>query len=92
MRDDKPDVCCINGEDEKKCVSRQSQKDLAADPEFVAAWAEARERQKTASPPCKNKEPLCNFWRDTGECDKNPGYMLTNCRISCTECWKSPTA
>ena len=35
---------------------------------------------------CRNKHELCNFWASIGECDKNPGYMKTNCAPSCKSC------
>ena len=25
----------------------------------------------------------CKMWAEAGECEKNPGYMLKNCKISC---------
>lgn len=25
----------------------------------------------------------CDFWASVGECEKNPGYMLTSCSLSC---------
>lgn len=25
----------------------------------------------------------CEFWAESGECDRNPGYMLSNCAKSC---------
>ena len=35
---------------------------------------------------CKNKHELCSFWAMHGECDKNPGYMKTNCAPACLSC------
>ncbi len=29
--------------------------------------------------------PACKGWAERGECDANPGYMLTNCAKSCEE-------
>ncbi len=26
----------------------------------------------------------CEFWAESGECDRNPGYMLSNCAKSCS--------
>ena len=35
---------------------------------------------------CVDYNENCNFWAETGECAKNPGYMLPNCRQACDEC------
>uniref|UniRef100_A0A7S3QKD7 procollagen-proline 4-dioxygenase n=1 Tax=Dunaliella tertiolecta TaxID=3047 RepID=A0A7S3QKD7_DUNTE len=34
----------------------------------------------------------CLSWAFFGECEKNPGYMLTNCRKSCKQCGKDKGA
>eukprot|EP00058_Branchiostoma_floridae_P010495 XP_002595983.1 hypothetical protein BRAFLDRAFT_128083 [Branchiostoma floridae] len=35
---------------------------------------------------CADDNGGCAGWAADGECDLNPGYMLTNCRLSCGEC------
>jgi hypothetical protein len=35
---------------------------------------------------CEDVEPRCPEWQQQGECQKNPGYMLQNCRKSCQSC------
>mmetsp|Transcript_3559 Transcript_3559/g.7360 ORF Transcript_3559/g.7360 Transcript_3559/m.7360 type:complete len:235 (-) Transcript_3559:90-794(-) len=35
--------------------------------------------------------PSCGEWRDQGECDNNPNYMLENCKKSCNEALGSET-
>merc|ERR1712038_1938041 len=35
---------------------------------------------------CKNRHADCAFWSLLGECDENPGYMLTNCAPVCNTC------
>ena len=35
---------------------------------------------------CKDKNKHCKFWASTGECRKNPKYMLSNCSKSCGNC------
>ncbi|XP_078617928.1 uncharacterized protein LOC144885728 isoform X1 [Branchiostoma floridae x Branchiostoma japonicum] len=35
---------------------------------------------------CVDDNASCAGWAADGECDLNPGYMLTNCRLSCGEC------
>eukprot|EP00039_Didymoeca_costata_P004091 m.71279 g.71279 ORF g.71279 m.71279 type:complete len:322 (-) comp12230_c0_seq4:86-1051(-) len=41
--------------------------------------------QKTASG-CSNANQHCEGWAATGECDKNPGYMLVYCKKACKVC------
>ena len=31
-------------------------------------------------------QPRCPQWTDRGECNANPGYMLSTCRLSCKSC------
>ncbi len=38
------------------------------------------------TPPCLDEEQECGMWADSGECEKNPNYMMNNCRISCLVC------
>lgn len=35
---------------------------------------------------CVNGDDRCQTWADAGECDQNPFFMKTNCRVSCKEC------
>ncbi len=35
---------------------------------------------------CNDNHPQCQEWSEVGECDKNPGYMLAQCRLSCNVC------
>lgn len=35
---------------------------------------------------CKNRHAECAYWALEGECDANPGYMLTNCAPVCKTC------
>lgn len=35
---------------------------------------------------CQNRNELCAFWAVIGECEKNAGYMKTNCAPSCLTC------
>lgn len=32
---------------------------------------------------CEDKSDRCRGWANTGECDKNPSFMLENCKWSC---------
>ena len=40
-----------------------------------------------ANAPCIDEEPTCATWADSGECEKNPTYMMHSCRKSCTKCY-----
>lgn len=36
---------------------------------------------------CKDLYPVaCETWGQSGECDKNPGWMNTNCEKTCKQC------
>jgi len=35
---------------------------------------------------CKDTNEFCATWSKMGECQKNPGWMLKNCPVSCKEC------
>lgn len=35
---------------------------------------------------CRDEDELCAFWAQEGECQNNPGYMLTSCAKSCNTC------
>jgi prolyl 4-hydroxylase len=35
---------------------------------------------------CVDEHEECQNWSEHGECDKNPGYMLFNCKRSCKVC------
>lgn len=36
--------------------------------------------------PCKDNHQQCEEWANTGECDKNPKFMHSNCQKSCLTC------
>ena len=38
------------------------------------------------APVCKDQSGDCVYWAQTGECDKNPAYMLYQCQVSCETC------
>jgi prolyl 4-hydroxylase len=35
---------------------------------------------------CRNRNPLCAFWAEQGQCYKNPIYMKANCAPVCFSC------
>ncbi|XP_078578351.1 uncharacterized protein LOC144863207 [Branchiostoma floridae x Branchiostoma japonicum] len=36
---------------------------------------------------CPDSNSGCPGWANSGECESNPGYMLSNCRLSCGVCF-----
>jgi hypothetical protein len=32
---------------------------------------------------CQDRNQWCNAWANSGECSRNPGYMVANCCVSC---------
>mmetsp|Transcript_10292 Transcript_10292/g.14768 ORF Transcript_10292/g.14768 Transcript_10292/m.14768 type:complete len:155 (+) Transcript_10292:91-555(+) len=41
---------------------------------------------------CVDQNEACYSWAEMGECEKNPGYMLTNCKLSCKQCTQNEKA
>ncbi|KAK8722888.1 hypothetical protein OTU49_012104 [Cherax quadricarinatus] len=35
---------------------------------------------------CSDRHATCPFWAKSGECYKNPGFMLVHCGVSCHQC------
>ncbi|KAJ8032265.1 hypothetical protein HOLleu_25746 [Holothuria leucospilota] len=35
---------------------------------------------------CVDNNQYCRDWANRGECQRNPGYMLINCALSCNQC------
>ena len=35
---------------------------------------------------CQDQNSSCQYWASTGECAKNPDYMLVYCQKSCNVC------
>lgn len=35
---------------------------------------------------CADQSEYCAAWAATGECENNPGYMRTACRLACKMC------
>ncbi|KAG8464313.1 hypothetical protein KFE25_003376 [Diacronema lutheri] len=40
----------------------------------------------SSRPGCEDASPDCAAWAATGECSRNPSYMLASCRASCGHC------
>ena len=43
-------------------------------------------KNKKAVIPCEDLNDNCQAWARKGECSKNPGFMMNNCRSSCGTC------
>ncbi|CAH3194803.1 unnamed protein product, partial [Porites evermanni] len=35
---------------------------------------------------CRDNHRSCSYWARIGECQRNSGYMLLNCKKSCNNC------
>eukprot|EP00106_Octopus_bimaculoides_P005593 XP_014773035.1 PREDICTED: uncharacterized protein LOC106871202 [Octopus bimaculoides] len=35
---------------------------------------------------CEDQNMHCSYWAKSGECRKNPDYMISNCKKSCNKC------
>ena len=35
---------------------------------------------------CADHRDECDSWKNMGECDKNPNYMIAMCATSCGKC------
>ena len=62
---------------------------MAAD---AAELAAAFEALGTPEALCEDDLPNCKEWAEGGECEKNPSYMNSNCRLSCHQCSVKRTA
>jgi prolyl 4-hydroxylase len=77
--------------DDDKLVNYDEDED--DDDDFVDGH-EFSEQQNVDSPTdspvivCEDNNLECRDWKDQGECVRNPGYMLSNCKASCGVCGK----
>lgn len=46
----------------------------------------ATRNQLESSGLCEDSNGRCPAWADSGECTRNPNYMLANCQLSCGVC------
>ena len=69
---------------------------IAGEKWTATKWIHARPFRWTAPAPpkappgCDNKHELCKAWANAGECKKNPGFMLQDCRWACKACDAGP--
>lgn len=42
--------------------------------------------QEKRTDPCRDATTECGPWAASGECDRNPAYMHTDCAYSCGRC------
>uniref|UniRef100_A0A1D1ZRX9 procollagen-proline 4-dioxygenase n=1 Tax=Auxenochlorella protothecoides TaxID=3075 RepID=A0A1D1ZRX9_AUXPR len=59
---------------------------LAGEKWSATKWMHVSEFTLGAGPGCGDKEPHCEEWAVNGECDANPGFMLTSCARACGKC------
>lgn len=58
---------------------------------LVLYWPCINSITSTISDSCTNRNAAsCNLWAQSGECLKNTGWMLTNCRRACNACPDPP--
>jgi hypothetical protein len=58
--------------------------------EMHATWARnLTGLQQQLLPRCVDEDARCSQWAADGECSKNPGFMLSNCKKSCPEACKA---
>ena len=43
-------------------------------------------RPAWSEPDCRDDDSSCSSWAQSGECTRNPGFMLASCRLSCSVC------
>ena len=43
-------------------------------------------RQSSKTEDCVDNNDDCPNWASIGECEANPSYMLSNCKLSCKVC------
>jgi len=54
--------------------------------EFAPTPAPTTQPTPAPTSPCTDDNQNCAAWASMGECQRNPNYMLTNCRQSCGVC------
>ncbi|KAK9805139.1 hypothetical protein WJX72_001482 [[Myrmecia] bisecta] len=74
------------------CATIRGEKWSATKWMHVAAFGLTAEQQKAKWGDCIDADARCSEWAGMGECEKNPGYMNSSCRLSCKRCApKSPS-
>ena len=52
----------------------------------LSTFGYGSEYQRAKWGECVNADKRCAKWALAGECENNPGYMLTSCRKACHKC------
>ena len=52
----------------------------------VGAFGHSSDWQRAKWGDCLDSDDNCASWAKSGECEKNPGYMKEECRLSCKLC------
>lgn len=65
--------------------------------DMIDGGASARAKERQAKAPrivngkmiddqCEDKNENCTWWAEIGECENNPGFLMSNCPKSCNVC------
>ncbi|XP_065676037.1 low choriolytic enzyme-like [Hydra vulgaris] len=81
-----PTVQCVAGEDlDIKCYG-WANTGYCASTDRVYLEVMKRKCCKSCKDTCNDKHSNCAAWEKSGECQKNPNWMLPNCSKSCFKC------
>ncbi|KAK9818424.1 hypothetical protein WJX72_012505 [[Myrmecia] bisecta] len=89
MPDGQTDATSLHG----SCPTTRGEKWSATKWMHVGAFGLSAQQQKAKWGDCIDADGQCAEWASSGECDKNPNYMNSFCRLSCHRCTpKDPVA
>ena len=84
--------CYVSATGKEVCTSKTSDSNGdssgSSSDEIYADDDDFEEVEEEVDDGCIDTHANCKFWADTGECGKNPNYMLRNCPVSCNSCPK----
>jgi prolyl 4-hydroxylase len=52
----------------------------------ISEYKDSADPTKPFDPNCVDLDKGCDGWAFDGECEKNPVFMLKQCRMSCNAC------
>lgn len=80
--DGKEDIHSLHG----SCPTTKGEKWSATLWIHVDAFGQDASYQLNKWKGCADRHENCPYWAGIGECDKNPGYMHSACKLSCKRC------
>lgn len=80
---------CLRG-CSRTCQASQRKRDGGRSFSLGAQWRWEHIPPHAHAASCLDLHVDCPAWLARGECDKNPGYMGTDCRRSCGRCPEQP--